>query len=81
MIQQICLTTYVHKWDSNILKLFLPAEIKKEYFAKKEKKNHFPQKVMMVIWISSLESQLTVKMIYTFCLPFKLVFENEDAIF
>ena len=77
MIQQICLTTYVHIWDSNILKQFLPVENRKDNFA--EKKIHSSQK-MMVIWISSLESQLTVKMIYVFCLPFELVFENEDAI-
>ena len=79
MIQQICLTTYVHIWDSNILKQFLPVENRKDYFAQKKSfltknddgdLNFKPRK--------PIDRQNDLRIL---CLPFELVFENEDAIY
>ena len=81
MIQQICLTTYVHIWEtptfwSNSYLL----KIEKDYFA--ENKNTFLTK--------NDDGDLNFKPrkpidhqndLHILCLPFELVFENEDAIF
>ena len=78
MIQQICLTTYVHIWEtptfwsnSYLLKIDYFAQ-KKSFLTKNDDGdlNFKPRK--------PIDRQNDLRIL---CLPFELVFENEDAIF